>query len=64
MAITANNGDVFAPVPVAPVKATALGLFPDGLQALPRVTKEVGGDLKGAYLNRDGGFDGSVASFR
>ncbi len=55
--MTDNNGYVFAPVPVAPVQETDMGLFPDGLQALPRVAKEVGLDLRGAYINLDGGFD-------
>ena len=32
-------------------------LFPEGLQALKKVAKAVGLDLKGAYLNLDGGFD-------
>ena len=32
-------------------------LLPEGLQALKRVAKEVGLDLRGAYLNLDGGFD-------
>ena len=32
-------------------------LLPEGLQALKNVAKEVGLDLKGAYLNLDGGFD-------
>jgi transposase len=32
-------------------------LFPEGLQALKTVAKEVGLALKGAYLNLDGGFD-------
>jgi hypothetical protein len=32
-------------------------LLPEGLKALKRVAKEVGLDLKGAYLNLDGGFD-------
>src|SRR5256714_12254853 len=32
-------------------------LLPEGLQALKKVAKEVGLDLKGAYLNLDGGFD-------
>ena len=32
-------------------------LLPDGLKALQRVAKEVGLDLKGAYLNLDGGFE-------
>jgi hypothetical protein len=32
-------------------------LLPQGLQALKKVAKEIGVDLRGAYLNRDGGFD-------
>src|SRR5262249_20569088 len=32
-------------------------LLPEGLQALKKVAKEVGLDLRGAYLNLDGGFD-------
>src|SRR5262245_7213661 len=32
-------------------------LFPEGLKALKEVAKEVGLDLRGAYLNLDGGFD-------
>jgi IS5 family transposase len=32
-------------------------LFPEGLHALKQVATEVGLDLRGAYLNRDGGFD-------
>jgi len=32
-------------------------LLPDSLKALKRVAKEVGLDLRGAYLNLDGGFD-------
>jgi hypothetical protein len=32
-------------------------LLPEGLQALKKVVKEVGLDLRGAYLNQDGGFD-------
>jgi hypothetical protein len=31
-------------------------LFPEGLNALQGVAKEVGVDLRGAYLNLDGGF--------
>src|SRR5262245_22779396 len=46
-----------APVPVAPVHETDMVLFPEGLQALKKVAKEVGLDLRGAYLNLDGGFD-------
>ncbi len=32
-------------------------LLPKGLQALKKVAKKVGLDLRGAYLNLDGGFD-------
>jgi hypothetical protein len=32
-------------------------LFPEGLKALKEMAKEVGLDLRGAYLNLDGGFD-------
>ena len=32
-------------------------LFPEGLKALKKVAKEVGLDLRGAYLNLDSGFD-------
>src|SRR5215472_6555862 len=32
-------------------------LLPEGLQALTKVAQEVGLDLRGAYLNLDGGFD-------
>jgi len=42
---------------VAPVNETDILLFPEGLKALKKVTKEVGVDLQGAYLNLDGGFD-------
>jgi hypothetical protein len=31
--------------------------LPEGLKALKKVAKEVGLDLRGAYLNLDGGFD-------
>jgi hypothetical protein len=55
--MTENQGYVLAPVPVAPVNATDMVLFPEGLQALKKVAKDVGLDLKGAYLNLDGGFD-------
>jgi transposase len=55
--MTENHGYVLAPVPVAPVNETDMVLFPEGLQALKKVAKEVGLDLKGAYLNLDGGFD-------
>jgi DDE family transposase len=42
---------------VAPVNETDMVLFPEGLKALKKVAKEVGLDLRGAYLNLDGGFD-------
>ena len=32
-------------------------LLPKGLHALKQVAKEVGVDLRGAYVNLDGGFD-------
>jgi hypothetical protein len=57
MAITGNHGYVLAPVPVAPVNETDMILFPKGLHALKPVAKEVGLDLRGAYVNLDGGFD-------
>jgi hypothetical protein len=57
IAITDNQGYVLGPVPVAPVNETDMILFPEGLQALKKIAKEVGLDLRGAYLNLDGGFD-------
>src|SRR5437016_10221256 len=57
IAITDNYGSVLAPVPIAPVNETDMVLLPQGLKALKQVAKEVGLDLKGAYLNLDGGFD-------
>jgi len=42
---------------VAPVNETDMVLLPEGLKALKKVAKEVGLDLRGAYLNLDGGFD-------
>jgi hypothetical protein len=36
---------------VAPVNETDLVLLPEGLKALKKVAKEVGVDLRGAYLN-------------
>src|SRR6267378_1301705 len=56
-AIIDNHGSVLAPVPVAPVNETDMVLLPEGLKALKKIAKEVGLDLKGAYLNLDGGFD-------
>jgi hypothetical protein len=57
IAMTDNNGYVLAPLPVAPVNETDMVLLPKGLQALKQVAKEVGLDLRGAYVNLDGGFD-------
>ncbi len=57
IAIIDNHGYVLAPVPVAPVNETDMVLLPQSLQALKQVAKEVGLDLRGAYLNLDGGFD-------
>jgi hypothetical protein len=48
---------VLAPLPVAPVNEADVVLLPQGLQALKKVAKEIGEDLRGAYLNLDGGFD-------
>ena len=42
---------------MAPVNKTDTVLLPQGLQALKQVAKQVGLDLRGAYLNLDGGFD-------
>jgi transposase len=42
---------------MAPVNETDMVLLPEGLHALKKVAKEVGLDLRGAYLNLDGGFD-------
>src|SRR5499433_3169217 len=55
--MTDNNGYVLAPLPVAPVNETDIVLLRKGLHALKQVAKEVGVDLRGAYLNLDGGFD-------
>ena len=42
---------------MAPVNETDMVLLPQGLKALKQVAKEVGLDLRGAYVNLDGGFD-------
>jgi len=55
--MTDNHGYVLAPLPVAPVNETDMVLLPKGLHALKQVAKEVGLDLRGAYVNLDGGFD-------
>ena len=46
---------------MAPVNETDMVLLPEGLKALKQVAKTVGVDLRGAYLNLDGGFD-SIAN--
>ena len=55
--MTDNHGYVLAPLPVAPVNETDMALLPKGLQALKKLAKQVGLDLRGAYLNLDDGFD-------
>jgi hypothetical protein len=57
IAITENHGYVLAPVPVAPINETDMVLCPESLKALKQVAKEVDLDLRGAYVNLDGGFD-------
>jgi hypothetical protein len=57
IAMTDNNGYVLSPLPVAPVHETDVVLSPKELKALKKVAKEVGLDLRGAYVNLDGGFD-------
>ena len=42
---------------MAPVNETDMVLLPQGLHALKQIAREVGLDLRGAYLNLDGGFD-------
>ena len=42
---------------MAPVNETDRVLLPKGLHALKQVAKAVGWDLRGAYLNLEGGFD-------
>ena len=59
--MTDNTGFVLAPLPVAPVNKTDMVLLPEGLKALKKVAKEVGLDLRDAYLNLDSGFD-SIAN--
>jgi len=55
--MTDNQGSIISPCPVAPVNETDMILLPEGLKALKRVTKTVGLELGGAYLNLDAGFD-------
>jgi hypothetical protein len=40
-----------------PVHEADMVLLPQGLNVLKQVAKEVGLDLRGAYVNLDGGFD-------
>ncbi len=42
---------------MAPVNETDMVLLPQSLHALKQVAKQVGLDLRGAYVNLDGGFD-------
>ena len=64
IAIIDHHGYVLAPVPVAPVNETDMVLLPEGLKALKEVAKEIGLDLRGAYLNLDGGFDQPAVPFQ
>jgi Transposase DDE domain len=57
IAIVDNNGYILAPLSVAPVNEADTVLLPDGLQALKRISKQIGLSFKGAYINLDGGFD-------
>jgi hypothetical protein len=57
IAIMDTNGDVLAPLPVAPVNEADTVLLPEGLQALKRVARLTGVGLTGASLNFDGGCD-------
>ena len=45
---------------MAPVNETDMVLLPESLKALKKVAKEVELDLRGAYLNLDGGFDSTT----
>jgi transposase len=55
--MTDNSGYVLSPLPVAPVNETDMVLLPEGLKALKKVAKQVGLDLRDAYVNLDAGFD-------
>jgi hypothetical protein len=57
IAIIDNHGFVLSPLPVAPVNEADMVLLPDALRVLKRVAKLLEWDLKGSYLNLDGGFD-------
>lgn len=52
-----NHGYVLSPLTVAPVNEVALGLLPEGLNALKRLARAAGLDLAGAVLNLEAGFD-------
>jgi IS5 family transposase len=58
--MTDNHGSVLAPLPVAPVNETDMVLLPSGLKAWKQVAQAVGVNLRGAYVNRDGGLDSSA----
>ena len=55
--MTDNHGYVLSPLPVAPVNETDMVLLPEGLKALKKVAKQVGLDLRDAYVDLDAGFD-------
>ncbi len=55
--MTDNHGSVLVPLPVAPVKATAMVLWPKGLHALTQGAQEVDLDLRGASGKLDAGLD-------
>jgi hypothetical protein len=55
--VTDNNGYVLSPLPGAPVNETDRVLLPKALKALKQGATKVGLDLRGAYVNLDGGFD-------
>jgi transposase len=57
IALVDNNGDILAPLPVAPVNEADTVLRPEGLKALKRIGKQSGLSFKGAYINLDAGFD-------
>jgi transposase len=57
IAIIDNHGYVLSPLPVAPVNEADMVLLPGALRVLKRVAKLLEWDLKGSYLNLDGGFD-------
>jgi hypothetical protein len=57
IAILAHHGDVWAPLPVAPVQDAATGLRPEGVTPLTRVGKRPGLGLTGAARHLAGGVD-------